>query len=132
MRYVEDGRPLAAAAVTGLVTKILAIYRDDPTFFIWAVQENDECAGHAELKRRRGRTEYELIYFLERARWGRGLGGRVVDLIVKEAEAREIPFVIATVDGRNVASIAILKRRAFVRDDDLSAELACEAFHRSL
>lgn len=132
MRYVADGRPLEAHESAQLLGKILDIYKTDTAFFVWTIEDGGEYAGHAELKRRKGRQEYELIYFLQPCRWGRGLGGRVVDLLLKQARERAIPFVIATVDSRNAASIAILLRRGFQPNERLSAELDCPAYSLTL
>ncbi len=128
MRYVGDGRPAHAPAVPELMEKILRLYETDPSFLVWAIQEGQEYAGHAELKRRIGRSEYELIYFLQRSRWGRRLGSDVVDLLLSQARNRLIPFVVATVHADNTASIAILKRRGFIIDVRLSSELSCPAY----
>lgn len=132
MRFVGDGRPLERSSAHALLDKILSVYETDPSFFIWAVQDDGAYAGHAELKRRKGRSEYELIYLLAQGRWGRGMGGRVVDLLLSEARQRQIPFVIATVHEKNAASIAILRRRGFVPDDLLSAEMGCSAYRLEL
>lgn len=132
MRYVGDGRPLSRAEASALFERIFDIYKTDPSFYIWAIDCEDGYAGHAELKRRAGRTEYELIYVMQRKRWGRGLGGCVVDRLLGEARAKRIPFVIATVDAENAASIAILRRRGFVRDDGISAALKTSAYRRQI
>lgn len=132
MRYVGDGRTVPAAAVREIMDRIFHIYGSDPSFLIWAIQEGKEYAGHAELKRRKGRREYELIYILQRSRWGRSLGMHVVDLLLAEARKRLIPFVIATVDPENAASIAILKRRGFSLDAELSTALGCQAYRLPL
>lgn len=132
MRYVGDGRPMEREAAAAGIDKILSIYETDPAFFLWVVQENGEYAGHAELKRRKGRSEYELIYVLHKSRWGRGIGSSVVDLLLDEARLRAIPFVIATVAPENAASIAILRRRGFVDDAELSAQLDCQAYRLQL
>lgn len=132
MRYVGSGEPLDRAGAAALLEKILEIYRTDPAFHVWAVDEDGEYAGHAELKRRRGRSEYELIYFLRTSVWGRGLGSRVVDRLLEEARALRLPFVIATVDAENAASIAILRRRSFVPDARLSDELDAAAYRLDL
>ena len=132
VRYVGEGVPLEPAAANQLMDKILDIYESDPSFFVWAVQEGDEYAGHAELKRRRGRTEYEIVYLVQRVRWGRSLGGKIVDLLIEEGRRRSIPFVIATVYPENLASIAILTRRGFERDVELSKELDCHAYRLNL
>lgn len=132
MKYVGDGKPMERDAAAAGLDKILSIYETDPAFFIWTVREGDDYAGHAELKCRKGRSEYELIYVLEKERWGHGLGGSVVDLLLSEARKRGIPFVIATVDPKNTASIAILRRRGFADDAELSAQLDCAAYRLDL
>ncbi len=128
MRFVGDGDPIPENTEPHLIERILEKYRIDPSFHIWAIEEGGRYAGHAELKRRAGRTEYELIYILARDCWGRGLGRAVVDLLLAEARNRDIPFVIATVDAENHASNAILRSHGFMRDENLSAELGAPAF----
>lgn len=132
MRYVGDGVALDLEAASELFEKAFDAYRNDPEFFIWAICENGEYAGHAELKRRKGRSEYELIYVLQRSRWGRSLGGEVVDRLLDEARKRGLSFVVATVDDENAASLAILRRRGFVPDPQLAAELECPAYRLDL
>ena len=132
MRYVGNGEALDGAGVASLLEKILDIYRTDPQFHVWAIEDDGGYVGHAELKRRRGRSEYELIYFLRAAAWGRGLGSRVVDRLLEEARALQLPFVVATVDPRNGASIAILERRGFTPDAQLSEELGAQAYRLEL
>jgi RimJ/RimL family protein N-acetyltransferase len=123
MRFVGDGSPQMYDAKPHPIDRVLEKYRTDPTFHVWAVEENGEYAGHAELKRREGRSEYELIYIIERERWGRGLGGIVADLILHQGRALDLPFVAATVYEANAPSLAILRRRGFVWDEELSKEL---------
>ena len=132
MRYVGEGSALDAAAATTLMDKIFEIYETDPSFFVWAVEQDAEYAGHAELKHRKGREEYEVVYILQRERWGRGLGGELCDLLASEARRRKIPFIIATVNPENLASSAILSRRGFKRDEMLSQELSCAAYRLNL
>ena len=132
MRYVGDGGALDAAAATTLMDKIFEIYENDPSFFVWAVEEDAQYAGHAELKRRQFRDEYEVVYILQRKRWRRGLGGEACDLLVSEARKRKIPFIIATVNPQNLASSAILNRRGFSADEALSKELSCAAYRLNL
>lgn len=132
MKFVGDGRPIGAHEEPHVIDRIFAKYRTDPSFYIWAIEEGGEYAGHAELKRRGGRTEYELIYILQRRRWGRGLGKAVVDLLLADARSKHIPFVIATVNAENHASTAILRSRDFTRDDDISAELEVPAYKLAL
>jgi RimJ/RimL family protein N-acetyltransferase len=132
MRYVGDGIPLDAAAAQRLFERIFELYATDAAFHVWAIEESGGYVGHAELKRRTGRTEYELIYFLARELWGRGLGGAVVDALLACARERCLPFVIATVDDANVASRRILERRGFVPDRMLTAALDGPAYRLSM
>ncbi|MBV9270904.1 MAG: GNAT family N-acetyltransferase [Candidatus Eremiobacteraeota bacterium] len=132
MRFASTGAPLKRRHAELLFDKIFEVYRSDPQFHVWAVEENGAYVGHAELKRRSGRAEYELVYFLAREVWRHGLGGRVVDRLLEEARAYELPFVIATVDERNAASLAILRRRLFVFDERLTKELDAPAYRRDL
>ncbi len=132
MRFVGDGRLTRPDAHPHMLDRIFEKYRTDSSFHVWAVEADGRYAGHAELKRRAGRTEYELIYVLKRECWGRGIGGAVVDLLLARARAEDVPFVIATVAEGNVASRAILYRRGFARDDRLSAELEAPAFRLDL
>ena len=128
---VSADRP-AGMAASAMLDKIQKKYRTDPSFHIWAIEEAGRYAGHAELKRRTGRVEYELVYMLRKDSWGRSLGGRVVDALIAEAKDRDIPFVIATVHPENAASIAILRRRGFALDEALTRELDVTAYRREL
>ena len=132
MRYVGDGAWLDEARARRLFERVFELYATDPEFHLWAIDDGGGYAGHAELKRRTGRSEYELIYFLARDRWGRGLGGKVVDALLAFARERRLPFVIATVDDANTASRRILERRGFVPDAGLSEELAAPAYRLDL
>jgi len=132
MRYAGEGVAIEPDAADELFDKILRLPESDPAFYVWALVESGEYAGHAELKRRAGRSEYELVYFLQRTRWGRGLGGRVVDLLLDEARRLALPIVIATVDARNTASLRILAKRGFVNDLPLSRELGADAYRLEL
>jgi RimJ/RimL family protein N-acetyltransferase len=132
MRYVGDGVPLDETGARRLFERIFELYATDPEFHVWAIDERGSYAGHAELKRRTGRSEYELIYFLARDRWGRGLGGEVVDALLAFARERRLPSVIATVDDANAASRRILERRGFVPDAALGEALAAPAYRLNL
>ncbi|MDB5071932.1 MAG: N-acetyltransferase [Candidatus Eremiobacteraeota bacterium] len=132
MRYVGDGVPLDDAGAQRLFERVFELYATDPEFHVWAIEEAGGYAGHAELKRRTGRSEYELIYFLARDRWGRGLGGEVVDALLAFAHEQRLPFVIATVDDANAASRRILERRGFLADAALSEGFAAPAYRLGL
>jgi RimJ/RimL family protein N-acetyltransferase len=115
-----------------MIDRIFNVYRTDPAFYIWAVEEDGEYAGHAELKIPAGRDDYELIYIIERSRWGRRLGGVVADLILAQARALALPYVVATIYEANEASLAILEHRGFVRDEQLSQKLDTYALKLTL
>lgn len=132
MRYVGDGRALDVAAAEVLFAKIFEKYEHDRSFLVWAVEEDGRYAAHAELKRRSGRDEYEIVYILQRARWGRALGGEIADLLVSQARERGLAFIIATVDPENAASVAILRKRGFSHDARLSGSLGCCAYRLDL
>jgi RimJ/RimL family protein N-acetyltransferase len=132
MRYVGDRKPFDAEQSAAALEKIFAICDSDSSSSIWAIEVGDEYAGHAELRRRHGRPEFEIVYLLQQQRWGRSLGGHVVDAILAEAAARALPFVVATVYPENAASLAILRRRGFSEDADLSRERAVLALRLDL
>jgi RimJ/RimL family protein N-acetyltransferase len=132
MRYVGDGAALDDAGARRLFERVFELYATDPAFYVWAIDDGGGYAGHAELKRRAGRSEYELIYFLARDRWGRGLGGEVVDALLAFAREQRLPFVIATVDDANGASRRILERRGFLPDAALAESLDGPAYRLEL
>jgi RimJ/RimL family protein N-acetyltransferase len=132
MRFVGFGTPVLFDDKPHLLDRIFEKYRTDPTFHVWAIEEDGEYAGHTDLKRREGRSEYELIYIIERARWGRGLGGVVADLLLEQAVEFGLPSVAATIYEANAASLAILRRRGFVWDEVLSRELSTYALKKTL
>jgi len=132
MRYVGLRRALTEEQARADFAKNFDTATSDPAHFIAVVDEDGEYAGHCEIFRRQGRTEWEINYFLRRKRWGQSLGGQVVDLLLREAQERALPFLIATADERNIASLAILRRRGFVRDETLSASLGMNALRLTI
>lgn len=132
VRYAGDGKPLRVERLEAQFARIFSLYDADAERFIAVVEEDGEFAGHVEIVRREGRPEFELVYFLQRARWGRSLGGQVVDMLLQEARRRNLRFVIATVHPENKASLSILARRGFVYDDALSTVHQCIALRLPL
>lgn len=133
MRYIGDGRPFdAARASTAIDEEVFAKCEADASFYIRAIHVGDQYAGHAEFFRRPGRSEYEMVYLLLPQFWGHGIGSCVVDLLLNEARARNLPSVIATVHPGNAASIVILTRRGFAYDSQLTAELGFPAYRLKL
>jgi len=63
------------------------------------------------------RPQPEIIYGMERARWGGGLGTRVARALMRLAFERfGLQEVVATVDGANAASLRILAGAGFRLD----------------
>ena len=132
MRYVGDCVPLAPEAARAVFDKAFVLYATDPSFRIWAVDEEGAYAGHAELKRRPGRAEYELIYFCRASAGGAAWAGASSTRSSRSTRAERLPFVIATVDAENAASLRLLERRGFRSDAGLSAEFGCPALRLDL
>jgi RimJ/RimL family protein N-acetyltransferase len=117
MRYVGDGVPLDTAQAAQLFGRMFEVVASDPTFHVWAIEIDGAYAGHAELKRRRGKPDHELIYYLAKPYWGRGYGKRVAaEIVAFGLETCGMPHVIATVDEANVASRHILESLGFRED----------------
>jgi RimJ/RimL family protein N-acetyltransferase len=123
MRYVGDGVALDEAEARRLFALVFEIVGSDPTFHIWAIEVDGAYAGHAELKRRRGKEDHELIYYLAKPYWGRGHGKRVAaEIVAFGFEACALPHLIATVDEANAASRHIVESLGFHEDARISRE----------
>jgi RimJ/RimL family protein N-acetyltransferase len=125
MRYVGDGTPLDAETATALFARGFEVVANDPTFHIWAVEIGGAYAGHAELKRRRGKDEHELIYYLAKPYWGRGYAKRVAaEIVAFGFQTCGLPHIIATVDEANAASRRIVESLGFREDARISRDYA--------
>ncbi len=123
MRYVGDEVPLDEAEARRLFALVFEIVATDPAFHIWAIEVDGAYAGHAELKRRRGKEDHELIYYLAKPYWGRGHGKRVAaEIVAFGLEACGLPHVIATVHEANAASRHIVESLGFHEDARISRE----------
>lgn len=123
MRYVGEGVPYSEADATALFARGLEIAANDPAFHIWAVEIDGAYAGHAELKRRRGKQDYELIYYLAKPYWGRGYGRRLAaELVAFGFETRGLSHVIATVHEEHAVSRRILESLGFREDERIGRE----------
>ena len=123
MRFVGDGKPVPAADGGRLFARIFEVYASDPTFHIWAVDIAGAYAGHAELKRRAGHADYEIIYLLARPYWGKGYGSRVAsDVLAFGFDRSELSHIIATVYEANTVSRRLLEALGFRPDERVSRE----------
>ena len=117
--------PLSEAEARALFARGLEIIANDPAFHIWAVEIGGAYAGHAELKRRRGKEDYELIYYLAKPYWGRGYGRRLAaEIVAFGFETRGLSHVIATVAAENAASRRIVESLGFREDARISRDFA--------
>ena len=94
------------------------VYAED-RFDVWAVRQDGEYVGHAEIKQTEVVGGHELIYALTRSSWGMGLGTELADLIVDYGFGTlDLAEVHATVAEANHASLAVLGKLGFrhVRD----------------
>ena len=123
MRYVGDGSPLDASAAADLVERGRDVVASDPAFHVWAVEIGGAYAGHAELKRRRGKPDHELVYYLAKPYWGRGYGRQLASELVRLAfETYDLTLVIATVMAANTASRRIVEALGFHEDERIGRE----------
>ncbi|QAY77822.1 GNAT family N-acetyltransferase [Sphingosinicella sp. BN140058] len=112
-RFVDDGRPLTPARARLWITRSrenLARYGYGTGAVI--ARDGEKLIGWAGFARPGDGSE-ELIYGLAADHWGRGLGRELLRALLRFAEARAIAPVRATVDPRNVRSIALLTRNGF-------------------
>jgi RimJ/RimL family protein N-acetyltransferase len=112
-RFVDDGRPLDEAHATLWITRSrenLARYGYGTGAVIG--RGGDGLIGWAGFARPGDGSE-ELVYGLAADHWGRGLGSELLDGLLRIARMRGITPVRATVDPRNVRSIALLIRHGF-------------------
>lgn len=123
MRFVGDGGPVEEADTARLFERIFHLYEVDPAFHIWAIDIAGVYAGHAELKRRAGHADYEIIYILAKPFWGVGYGKRVAsDILAFGFDRCELSHIIATVYEANAVSRHLLESLGFRADERTSQE----------
>ncbi len=60
------------------------------------------------------RRTAEISYFLRPDACGRGIGSRMLDLLLRDGRERGISVVLASISGKNEGSISFHKRHGFV------------------
>lgn len=134
MRFVGDG-VLDRESAEALFEKIAGVY-ERGAFEIWSVRSLDggEYLGHAEIKPRAGADDWEIVYILARAAWGRGFGTEIARALVSFGLDRMgLARVSATVDYANAPSIRVLEKagmRFLCELSDESGPYACYAVDR--
>jgi RimJ/RimL family protein N-acetyltransferase len=112
MRYWHPGPDADVAAAARRIAEIDAHWQHYG-FGDYAVLARDsgELVGFAGLHHIAGMTEVNIGYALVPARWRRGLGGELCRLFLRHGfSALGLPEIVAVIDSRNVASIALASR----------------------
>ena len=69
---------------------------------------------HAHLPLPTFRRTAEITYFLGPDACGRGIGSKILDILLRDARERGISVVLASISGKNEGSIAFHRRHGFV------------------
>ena len=94
---------------------------------IWAVFTKDdlEYVGHAGIYPRPTKKEdWEFVYFLRRAAWGKGYATEIAEALIKYGfEELNLPEVFTSVDNEHAASIRVMEKAGmkflrFEHDED--------------
>ena len=112
MRYWYPGPDVDVGATTARIAEIEAHWRDHG-FGDYAVVARDsrDLIGFAGLHHIAGIAEVNLGYVLLPAYWRRGLGAELcAALLAHGFTGLGLPEVVAVVDPRNVASVALAER----------------------
>ncbi len=114
MKFVGTGVQTEEEARAGFARLFTHVY-EPRAFDVWALFSKGDGAfvGHAELKPRRDELaragDFELIYVLGRASWGRGLATEIGRRLLEYGfEKLRLERVHATVDASNEASVRVL------------------------
>ncbi|MEU5154878.1 GNAT family N-acetyltransferase [Glycomyces sp. NPDC021274] len=117
-QWMGDG-PEPEEANRALFHRVFTHVYDTGKFDVWAVREDGDLIGHAEIKPTEESGGHELIYALAHRAWGRGLGTELAQAIIDYGfTTLGLDAVHATVADRNTASLAVMKKLGFahVRD----------------
>lgn len=120
-RWFEMPGPAPMENVVAAIERWRASWRDDGPVRHWGIWVDDRLAGGVELRVRDedGRANVSYVVFPHARR--RGVAAAAVRQAVEYAFADlGVPAVVAVIDPRNVASIAVAQRCGF-RDDGPAA-----------
>jgi RimJ/RimL family protein N-acetyltransferase len=111
MKYVGDGEPLSREQVRRWIEKSQENYAAHGFgCFALVGKEDGRLIGYCGLVNPDG-AEAEIVYALERGRWGRGLAGEAAKALLDFGFARcGLRRVVATIDPDNRASIRIAEK----------------------
>ena len=118
-RWMGDG-PQGRDENRAIFGRIFSDVYPHDRFFVWAVWEGDRFVGHAEVKDTTDIEGHEIVYALSADVWGRGLGSELASTLVSYCfDVLGLDEVHATVDARNLASLAVLEKVGFVRTGEM-------------
>lgn len=82
-------------------------------YIIFGIMFGDEKIGACGLKNINGDTAEYWGYIGEKKYWGKGLGAKIVDLIISEAKRRNISKLYLKVSVNNSRAIKLYKKLRF-------------------
>ncbi|HVF55237.1 MAG TPA: GNAT family N-acetyltransferase [Pyrinomonadaceae bacterium] len=128
MKFVGDGVRSRGEA-DRLFERIFTDVYAPRAFDVWAVISKPDGAfvGHAEIKPRKDALaapgDFEIIYVLNKAHWGRGLATELARRILQYGFMElKLNRIHATVDPENVASIRVLEKLKMVYEGEFEDE----------
>lgn len=114
--FTDDKGPPSLAALTERLRRLESRRSPDGTehWLNWVVRNAEQAViGYVQATVRPG-GEAEIAYVFGRAFWGRGFATRACDLMLESlAGEYAVTRATATLDPRNTASLALLRRLGF-------------------
>ncbi|MEU1116195.1 MULTISPECIES: GNAT family N-acetyltransferase [unclassified Streptomyces] len=123
-RWFGDGMQ-SAAEDRALFGRIFTLIYAEERFPVWAVRYEGRYVGHAEVKPspESWLDGHEIVYGLNRASWGLGLGTELARLLTSYGhETLGLTEVHATVDSENAPSLSVLKRLGYTQGRQITEE----------
>lgn len=118
-RWMGDG-PAPEEENRALFWRVFPVYAEQ-RFDVWAVRQQGQLIGHAEIKPTDVSGGHEIIYALAGAAWGRGLGTELAAALVDYGFGTlGLTEVHATVAAPNYASLAVLHKLGFAHVRDIT------------
>jgi RimJ/RimL family protein N-acetyltransferase len=116
--FIEEAPPVSVEALAARYERLARRTSTDGTqrWLNWAICEGDgRPCGYVQATVLDDRRAW-IAYVLARPRWGQGIATRataaMIDYLGRELGVRRL---LASVDARNAASIALLERLAFIQ-----------------
>ncbi|HEV2705439.1 MAG TPA: GNAT family N-acetyltransferase [Pyrinomonadaceae bacterium] len=123
MRFVGDG-VLSREAAESQFERVFTHVYEPRAFDLWAVWTKEGAyVGHAEIKPRKGAQDFEIIYLLDRAHWGRGYATEIARRLIRYGfDELGLARVTATIDAANSPSIRIVEKLGMRYEDEYEDE----------